>query len=450
MKKFTIISTFLLFCVLLSSGQWVWEEAELSMAKGQMGVASLGSKVFFAGGFSWATGALETIETFDVETGLTTTDDILSAARILPDGTTCGTRVFFAGGGIFPTTFFKQVDIFYSLMDLWDYDNLSEKRFALSAVSHGSKVLFAGGINLALNQSYDIVDVYDTLTGWTTTNLSLPRGSMGSAVVGDLAVFAGGYDNQSVFDRVDIYNFTNGQWSTDTLSEARGFVSATTVGNKVLIAGGFKDGFVPSSRVDIYDASTSTWSTAELSVPRCSGNVFVTVGRYAFFVGGGTFVVDQYIDCSDVVDVYDSDSNTWSVIHLPVPLVWHSVTTVGNRLVVAGGNTFDGTNWLEQDRIYILDVGVGINSQAKEDELFQVYPNPTSQSTTFSYTLKEPGHVTIQIFNTFGQMVAGPLNANQNKGEQKVTWDVGDLPAGIYFYRIQAGKEAGEGKMIKL
>jgi hypothetical protein len=451
MKKFTIISTCLLFCVLHSYGQWVWEEDNLSMAKAQMGVASLGSKVFFAGGWAWGTGALETIETYDVETGVKTTDDSLSAARILPVGTTCGSRVFFAGGGIFPTTFFKQVDIYYSLMDLWDYDNLSEKRFDLSAVSQGSKVLFAGGINLALSQSYDIVDVYDTVTGWTTTNLSLPRGSMGSAVVGDLALFAGGYDNQSVYDRVDIYNFTTGQWSTDTLSEARGFVSATTVGNKVLIAGGFKDGFVSSSRVDIYDASNDSWSTAELSVPRCSQNVFVTVGKYAFYVGGGSFDGQYLNDPSNVVDVYDSDSNTWSVINLPVPLVWHSVTTAGNRLVVAGGQTFDGTNWLDQDLIYILDVGDGINDNTIMDYGLGItnYPNPVSQSTTFSYTLKEPRHVTIQIFNSFGQMITEPLNAYQSKGEQKVAWNTSDLPSGIYFYRILAGKEVGGGKMIK-
>jgi hypothetical protein len=77
------------------------------------------------------------------------------------------------------------------------------------------------------------------------------------------------------------------------------------------------------------------------------------------------------------------------------------------------------------------------------------YPNPVIQSTTFSYALKEPGQVSIQIFNSFGQLVAEPFNASQLKGEQKVTWNAGNLPEGIYFYRIQVGKEAGGGKMIK-
>jgi hypothetical protein len=46
-------------------------------------------------------------------------------------------------------------------------------------------------------------------------------------------------------------------------------------------------------------------------------------------------------------------------------------------------------------------------------------------------------------------MAAEPLNAVQTKVEQKVTWDAGNLPAGIYFYRIQADRAVGGGKMIK-
>jgi hypothetical protein len=46
-------------------------------------------------------------------------------------------------------------------------------------------------------------------------------------------------------------------------------------------------------------------------------------------------------------------------------------------------------------------------------------------------------------------MITEPLYADQSKGEQKVAWNTSDLPSGIYFYRILAGKEVGGGKMIK-
>ncbi len=76
------------------------------------------------------------------------------------------------------------------------------------------------------------------------------------------------------------------------------------------------------------------------------------------------------------------------------------------------------------------------------------FPNPTSQSTSISYNLKESGNVTIRVFDSYGQFVEKPLSAHQAKGEQQVPWDAGNLPAGIYFYRIQAGREVGGGKIL--
>jgi|GEM_PF-6284971 len=65
---------------------------------------------------------------------------------------------------------------------------------------------------------------------------------------------------------------------------------------------------------------------------------------------------------------------------------------------------------------------VGIEESTKYDLRSTNFPNPVSQSITFSCSLKEPGHVTIQIFNSFGQQVDEPLNANQSKGKQQATW----------------------------
>jgi hypothetical protein len=77
------------------------------------------------------------------------------------------------------------------------------------------------------------------------------------------------------------------------------------------------------------------------------------------------------------------------------------------------------------------------------------YPNPFTTSTTLFYRLQESGQVTVTIYNSFGQLVAEPLNATQPKGEQRVQWNGGNLPAGMYFYRIEAGGMVGTGKMVK-
>jgi hypothetical protein len=77
------------------------------------------------------------------------------------------------------------------------------------------------------------------------------------------------------------------------------------------------------------------------------------------------------------------------------------------------------------------------------------WPNPIIESTTFLYTLKESSQIRLQIFNSFGQMIAEPVNTTQAKGEQNVQWNAGSLPAGIYYYRLQAGNRMGSGKMVK-
>jgi len=80
----------------------------------------------------------------------------------------------------------------------------------------------------------------------------------------------------------------------------------------------------------------------------------------------------------------------------------------------------------------------------------QSYPNPFITSISFEYVLSGSSRVKIGIFNTFGQLVAEPVNTSQPKGEHILNWNAGNLPAGMYFYRIEAGGMVGTGKVVKL
>jgi hypothetical protein len=92
--------------------------------------------------------------------------------------------------------------------------------------------------------------------------------------------------------------------------------------------------------------------------------------------------------------------------------------------------------------------GLGTGQIANYELRITNSPNPVYNLTTFAYTLREPEVVTIQVYDSFGQNIALPVNSFQQKGDQKVEWNPGNLPAGIYFYRIKAGKLNGSGKMI--
>jgi len=353
MKTSLLILMVLLCTAFHSYGQWT--SSNLSEPKVSMGVATLGTKAYFAGGSS-ETEYLSRVEIYDVKTGKWSFGN-LSFARSFPAGVSCGSKVFFAGGIRFPNEVYDIVDIYDTITQKWTVAHLSVAGFALSAVAKGNKVLFAGGGKIGSSSA--VVDIYDMETGlWSTAELSKARGSMCAVVVGDLAIFAGGFDSQNYFNNVDIYNFTTNTWSTSTLPVARGFIGAASVGNKVLFAGGMTDINVTtaSNRVDIYDTTTDSWTTSTLSIPRAFIGYTATMGNKAYFAGGGNFFFagtdGHWITSRNTVDIYDHSTGTWSVDHLPNDLVNHCVTAVGNHLIVAGGVSFSKDATMGKVEIY--------------------------------------------------------------------------------------------------
>jgi hypothetical protein len=72
--------------------------------------------------------------------------------------------------------------------------------------------------------------------------------------------------------------------------------------------------------------------------------------------------------------------------------------------------------------------------------LYDNFPNPFNPFTTIRYGIPRPCHVTIQIYNMLGQEIAVLADDLQTEGMYEVTWNAYNMPTGIYFYRIQAGK----------
>jgi hypothetical protein len=78
-----------------------------------------------------------------------------------------------------------------------------------------------------------------------------------------------------------------------------------------------------------------------------------------------------------------------------------------------------------------------------------IYPNPFTTSTTLSYNLDKPENIRFTVFNVQSQIVY-TIEENQEKGEQKFQWNADGLPAGMYYFMLQAGEMAGVGKMVKM
>jgi len=74
----------------------------------------------------------------------------------------------------------------------------------------------------------------------------------------------------------------------------------------------------------------------------------------------------------------------------------------------------------------------------RDYSLSQNYPNPFNPSTTIRYTLPAASRTTLRVFDILGREVATLVDADQDKGEHIVNFDLSGLSSGIYFYTLQA------------
>ena len=82
--------------------------------------------------------------------------------------------------------------------------------------------------------------------------------------------------------------------------------------------------------------------------------------------------------------------------------------------------------------------------------LSQNYPNPFNPSTTINYQLPMKCHVTLKVFDVLGKEVTVLINAYQTAGYYSVTFNVTNLPSGVYFYRLQTDSFTDTKKILLL
>ena len=80
--------------------------------------------------------------------------------------------------------------------------------------------------------------------------------------------------------------------------------------------------------------------------------------------------------------------------------------------------------------------------------LLQNYPNPFNPSTLISYSLPSGSNVKLTVFNSLGQTVKILENGYKSAGEHSLTFNASELPSGVYFYRLEAGKFTQVRKMM--
>ena len=88
------------------------------------------------------------------------------------------------------------------------------------------------------------------------------------------------------------------------------------------------------------------------------------------------------------------------------------------------------------------------NTTKIEYKLYDSYPNPFNPKTIINFSLRAGGFVKLQVFNSVGQQVRLLLDEMKDEGSYSVSFDAGNLPSGVYFYRLTAGDFTAVKKMM--
>jgi hypothetical protein len=111
-----------------------------------------------------------------------------------------------------------------------------------------------------------------------------------------------------------------------------------------------------------------------------------------------------------------------------------------NSGFVLGSGFFYGVNL-----ILSVDKEEGLPT---EFNLEQNYPNPFNPSTTIKFSIPNPEHVVLKIYDVVGSEVATLVNQQMDAGNYSLTFDASQLASGVYIYRISAGSFISIKKMM--
>ena len=189
---------------------------------------------------------------------------------------------------------------------------------------------------------------------------------------------------------------------------------------------GFAQANYYSGGNDLFSLDGTNWADLAATVP-AADMVYDHVGRALL---GGYF--GEVGSMPAAIAAGDTPGHTFTYT-LPADMDENHIHVVS---MILDADNDDIINATSTD----VEIPVGNKNLNFNENLAKVFPNPFSDMTTVSLNLVDAADVTIQVYNSVGQMV-GQQDFGKLSGEQNIPFNGTNLSEGVYIMHIVVGEQ---------
>ncbi len=193
-------------------------------------------------------------------------------------------------------------------------------------------------------------DVWEKLTPMPTA-----RGAHTAQVANSLIYVVGGARNNIPFSTNEVYDSSSNEWSTRRpMRIAREHLASGVIGRMLFAVGGRvvrSGGMINLDVVEMYDVESDVW-TVRSPMPTARSGIAAAVFAGKLYVFGG----ESHIKTFSEVEAYDPETDRWQkVAELPTPRHGLGVAAVGNRIYVVAGGPKPGLSVSAINEVLVLE-----------------------------------------------------------------------------------------------
>lgn len=305
-----------------------------------------------------------------------------------------------------------------------------------------------------------------SLASWTsTTDLPSPRSGFNMAVCNGYLYVIGGYTGSGdltevIFAQIND-NGTIGTWeSTTNIPAVRRACRCFAHNDYLYVTGGHSSTLTYYNTVWMTqsqpDGTIGSW-TSTTPLPAVSalhgccvedGNVYITGGQN----------ISTFYTTAWVTDVQTSGPlDPWTPFpDIPETRSGHGYCSYDSYLYIIGGTNWSG-NLKSVRYAHISSVGVSSPEcrTLPDIQVPRISPNPCRDSAEIKYSLSEPAHVFISIYDCSGRIISNLTDEEMGVGEHSVFWHSrngsgNDVPPGVYYYSLSINSRVFTGRIVNL